>query len=191
MLKSPDRRTPRGMRDAAILELLYATGLRASELVSVRVSSVDLDSGLLHVTQGRGQDRWVPIPSDALMVLRGYVLHGRKAILAERRRECEKLFLPSQQEGKTLTPDRVSHIVSAAAGSAGIEKAVFPSSLRRSLMVHLFEHGVDIEVIQALHRSTSDCAAKNMFRNARGVWPATKRRPRRRPTRALPAPREC
>ncbi len=143
LLAAPDRSSPIGVRDRAILETLYATGMRASELLALNVDDVDLEKRT--VTCGKEvRRRRVPLSPAAVAALRAYLEQGRPALLRE---PCQKaLFLNSRGQRMTRQGlwSRIRHHVQ----KAGIEKAVGPQTLRNSFAVHMLQAGVDLAVVQ-------------------------------------------
>jgi integrase/recombinase XerD len=146
LLAAPDRRRPRGARDAAMLETLYATGLRASELVKVRLRDVNFDAGYL-MTAGKGRkERLVPIGETALASLRSYVEGARAAFLGPR--ALDALFLT--HHGRAMTRQGFWKLLGRYAVAAGIRKRISPHKLRHSFATHLVERGADLRAVQAM-----------------------------------------
>ncbi|UCF66507.1 MAG: site-specific tyrosine recombinase XerD [Acidobacteriota bacterium] len=152
LLDSPDRRTARGQRDLAMLELLYATGMRVSELVSLRLGQLDLRRGLVRVV-GKGQrERVTPVGRRALEVLREYIESGR-----QRLRPAGDVLFPGTR-GRPLTRQGFWSNLRRLARSAGIPAdRVSPHVVRHSFATHLVEHGADLRTVQTLlgHRDVS------------------------------------
>jgi integrase/recombinase XerD len=145
LLAAPDRSTTLGLRDAAMLELLYATGLRVSELCRLRSDSVNLQAGFLS-TMGKGRkQRLVPIGEAALDMLREYL--GRARPRLDKRRSST-LFL--SRLGGPLTRQAFWKIIAACARAAGIAKTVSPHTLRHSFATHLVQRGADLRAVQAM-----------------------------------------
>lgn len=151
LLAAPDRASPRGLRDAAMLELLYATGLRVSELVKLRLADISFDAGYL-TTMGKGKkERLVPVGAAALQALRDYVERGRRAFLRAgpgSARVADTLFL--SRLGRAMTRQGFWKLLGAYARAAGIRKAISPHKLRHSFATHLVERGADLRAVQAM-----------------------------------------
>jgi integrase/recombinase XerD len=149
LLAAPDRRQPRGARDAAMLETLYATGLRVSELVRLRLPDVNFQAGYL-VAFGKGRkERLVPLGEAALGVLRAYVEEARPRFVRPRSgRAAEALFL--SRLGGPMTRQAFWKLIGRYASAAGIRKALSPHKLRHSFATHLVERGADLRAVQAM-----------------------------------------
>jgi integrase/recombinase XerD len=146
--------TPRGLRDRSMLELMYATGLRVSELVSLRADQVNLRQGVLRVTGKGGKERLVPIGAEALHWLVRYVGESRPLLLKGAR--VDALFVTARREG--MTRQMFWTLVKKHALSAGIaSKRISPHVLRHSFATHLLNHGADLRALQMLlgHSSLS------------------------------------
>ncbi len=146
LLATPDRATPRGARDAAMLETLYATGLRVSELVRLRLADVNFDAGyLMAFGKGRKQ-RLVPIGEVALAGLRAYVETARPLLAVGR--ASPVLFLA--RHGRSMTRQSFWKLLGRYAIAAGIRKRISPHKLRHSFATHLVERGADLRAVQAM-----------------------------------------
>jgi integrase/recombinase XerD len=146
LLVAPDRRTHRGLRDAAMLETLYATGLRVSELVRLRLRDVNFDAGyLLALGKGRKQ-RLVPVGEVAITGIRTYVETGRAVFTNGR--ALDTLFLT--HHGRAMTRQGFWKLVGRYAAAAGIRKRISPHKLRHSFATHLVERGADLRAVQAM-----------------------------------------
>ena len=145
---------PLGARDRAMLEMLYGSGLRVSELVNLRPEHVDWEEGFLRVTGKGSKTRYVPLGGVAARALRSYLEHARPRLLRNGRR-ADVLFLSIR--GERLTRDRIRQIIKERASSAGISENVYPHILRHSFATHLLENGADLRVIQDMlgHASLS------------------------------------
>ncbi|MBS7457788.1 site-specific tyrosine recombinase XerD [Coralloluteibacterium stylophorae] len=159
LLQAPDPATPAGVRDRAMLELMYATGLRVSELVALPVTGVNLRQGALRVTGKGSKDRLLPMGEDAQDWLQRYLGGARPQLLAAggtRGASSEWLFVDAR--GAALTRQRFWQLVKAAAVVAGIDpKRISPHGLRHSFATHLLNHGADLRALQMLlgHASLS------------------------------------
>ncbi len=156
LLGAYDTSTPEGERDRALTELLYATGLRVSELVGLTTSSVDLDGGVLFCTGKGSKQRRVPVGRSALEWLRRYEA-ARRALLAGR--ESQRLFVGYL--GRPLTRQNVWAMLKAAAFKAEV-RGVTPHVLRHSFATHLLEHGADTRSVQAM-LGHSDLATTQIY----------------------------
>jgi integrase/recombinase XerD len=146
LLSTPDRATPRGARDRAMLETLYATGLRVSELVRLRLADINFDAGyLMAFGKGRKQ-RLVPIGEVALAGLRAYVETARATLAAGR--ASPALFLA--RHGRSMTRQSFWKLLGRYAIAAGIHKRISPHKLRHSFATHLVERGADLRAVQAM-----------------------------------------
>ena len=147
LLDQPDTKTPGGLRDRALLELLYATGMRVSELVTLRVGDVNLDRGLLTCLGKGAKERMVPVGGPATAWTRRYLATARPALL--KRRESVHLFL-NARGGPALSRVGFWKIVKKYGRQAGLRRELSPHTLRHSFATHLLERGADLRVIQTL-----------------------------------------
>jgi integrase/recombinase XerD len=146
LLAQPDSSTPKGKRDRAMLELLYATGLRVSELTGLKVLNINLESGYVR-TLGKGsKERLVPVGGKAIEAVRTYLLDGRFQLL--RGVNIPYLFLNFR--GRPLTRQGFWKIIKNYGKAAGIKKAITPHSLRHSFASHLLEAGADLRSVQVM-----------------------------------------
>lgn len=136
---------PYGCRDRAMLEMLYGSGLRVSELVNLRPDQVDWDEGYLRITGKGNKTRIVPLGGVAAKALRCYLAHARPKLLREGRR-ATVLFLSNR--GLALSRDRILQIIKKRAKEAGLPENVYPHIMRHSFATHLLENGADLRVIQ-------------------------------------------
>ena len=146
LLAATDITLPLGLRDHAMLELLYASGLRASELVGARLENLDLDGRTIRVTGKGNKTRIVPIGSKACEAITGYLEKERPRLVSKR--TGSHVFLT--HHGKGMTPSRLWQIVKATAQRAGIDTRVYPHLLRHSFATHLLGGGADLRIIQEL-----------------------------------------
>ena len=146
LLCQPDSSTERGMRDRAMLELLYATGLRVSELVNLKMNNVNLEAGYVRTVGKGSKERMVPMGGKALEALREYLDHGRAGFL--KKRSSSHLFLGPR--GKPLTRQGFWKIIKRYGLSAGIRKSITPHALRHSFASHLLERGADLRSVQIM-----------------------------------------
>ena len=147
LLQAPDERTSLGLRDRAMLETLYATGLRVSELISLALLDVSLTEGVVRITQGKGgKDRLVPLGAEALHWLDLYMQTSRPDLLGQRRSDA--LFITSR--AAAMTRQSFWLIVKKYAALADIHVPLSPHVLRHAFATHLLNHGADLRVVQML-----------------------------------------
>lgn len=146
LIESPDPDAPLHWRDRAMLEVLYASGLRASELTALRLGDVDLDEGVLLVRGKGARERIAPLGGPASRVLRRYLEQVRPTL--ERGRGEGRVFLTVR--GRPLSRQTVWTVVQTAAQAAGIERAISPHTLRHTFATHLLEGGADLVAVQEL-----------------------------------------
>ncbi len=138
---------PYGTRDRAIMEMLYGSGLRVSELVGLRFEHLDEDEKILRVTGKGNKTRYVPLGSSALKSLKYYQQYARPKLLPKMG-DSPYVFLSNR--GKPLTRERIGQILKQRALDAGLSEKVFPHLMRHSFATHLLENGADLRVIQDL-----------------------------------------
>lgn len=147
LLSQPERgRGPGAVRDRAMLELLYASGLRVSELVTLPVSAIDLRVGVARVRGKGGKERIVPVGERALDALRAYLGSSRAEILGAR--QSRDLFVTPR--GARMTRQGFWKLLGRYARAAGIARRVTPHTLRHSFATHLLERGADLRAVQAM-----------------------------------------
>ncbi len=146
LLQAPDIHTPLGKRDAALLELLYATGLRASELVSLTLTDVNTVDGYLKVRGKGGKERLSPIGEIASVQLDDYLRNGRPTIV--KGRQASHIFVNRTAHG--LTRQGLWKVVKKYVLQIGITKAISPHTLRHSFATHMLEGGADLRSLQHL-----------------------------------------
>jgi len=146
LLAAPDCAMPRGLRDRAMLEVLYATGLRVSELVELKASGLDLNTGVVRVLGKGSKERLVPLGEEAVEWLARYLGSGRPDLLAGR--SSEHVFVTSRGEG--MTRQAFWHALKKHAALALPGKALSPHTLRHAFATHLLNHGADLRVVQLL-----------------------------------------
>jgi integrase/recombinase XerD len=146
LLAAPDVETPRGLRDKAMLEALYASGLRVSELVSVAVAQVSQDMGVVRIVGKGSKERLVPLGEEALAWIRRYVAQARPEILDGKRTDA--LFVTAR--GESMTRQAFWHLIRRYAAKAGLSKQISPHTLRHAFATHLLNHGADLRVVQLL-----------------------------------------
>jgi integrase/recombinase XerD len=146
LLEAPDTSTFVGLRDRAILEVLYGAGLRISELVGLDVDDVDLEEGFVRVLGKGGKEREVPLGAFGRDAVTAYLERTRPAFASKASRAA--LFL--NQRGGRLTRQSCSRLLAASVDAAGIERRVTLHTLRHSFATHLLEGGADVRVVQEL-----------------------------------------
>lgn len=146
LLDQPDTSTPIGLRDKAMLEVLYATGLRVSELVCLRLSEINLERGFLAVIGKGSKERAVPMGESAISAVGKYISNARQILLNGR--ESDVLFISSQRRG--ITRQMFWRRIKFYTVTAGIGKSISPHTLRHSFATHLLDNGADLRAVQAM-----------------------------------------
>ena len=146
LLEAPDIEDPVHFRDKAMLEVLYATGLRVTELVTLTLPQVNLQQGLVRVTGKGNKDRLVPLGEQAVFWLQEYLAKGRLLLLNQL--DSDVLF-PSKR-GRQMTRQTFWHRIKLHATTAGIGTELSPHTLRHAFATHLLNHGADLRVVQLL-----------------------------------------
>jgi integrase/recombinase XerD len=147
LLDAPETSTPRGLRDKALLEVLYASGMRVSELVAVRPGDLNLDEGYLTCIGKGDKQRIVPVGQNAADWLKRYVRDGRPVLL--RKRTSPWLFV-NARDGGPLSRVGFWKVLKAYGAQAGIARELSPHVLRHSFATHLLERGADLRAIQVM-----------------------------------------
>lgn len=145
LLAAPDIATPIGLRDKAMLELLYGCGLRVTELVSLTSPQVNLRQGTVRLMGKGSRERLLPLGEEAQYWIERYQREARSALAAP---GCPNLFASSQ--GQQMTRQTFWHRIKAYAVMAGIQKSLSPHKLRHAFATHLLNHGADLRVVQML-----------------------------------------
>lgn len=146
LLKAPDLSEPIGQRDRAMLEVLYACGLRVTELISLTLDQVNLRQGVLRVVGKGNKERLVPMGEEAVVWVERYLRDGRQELLGGRPSD---VVFPSQR-GEQMTRQTFWHRIKHQAQVAGIAKSLSPHTLRHAFATHLLNHGADLRVVQML-----------------------------------------
>ena len=146
LLATIDLSKPEGHRNVAMIELLYGSGLRVSELVNVRLSKINWDMELIRITGKGDKERLVPMGTSSLRALANYLPQRTAAMPAKGQED----FLFLNRRGKQLSRVMVFLIIKEAAQNAGINKQVSPHSFRHSFATHLVENGADLRIVQEL-----------------------------------------
>lgn len=159
LLAQPSQETPKGIRDKAMLELLYATGIRVSELIHLTWPDVNLPMGYI-TCRDREKERVIPFGSVARRALQHYLADARKVFVGDG--ETEVLF--TNCSGKPMSRQGFWKILKGYAASAGIEKDITPHTLRHSFAAHLIQNGADVRSVQEM-MGHSDISTTQMYVN--------------------------
>jgi len=153
LLNAPNTNTAQGLRDQAMLETLYASGLRVSELIGLQLSQLNLTDGLVRVVGKGNKERLVPLGEQAILSLQQYLAEARPELL--RQRQSDAVFVSNR--GRAMVRQTFWHLIKRYVVSAGINKVVSPHTLRHAFATHLLNHGADLRVLQMLlgHSSLS------------------------------------
>ncbi len=146
LLQQPDPETPLGLRDKAMLELLYGTGLRVSELLHLKLEDVRFDMGYLRSLGKGSKERLVPVGRSALAAVQAYWRSGRPKLLKQK--SCPYLFV--NQRGSRLSRVGFWKILAAYGRKAGLRSGLSPHKLRHSFATHLLERGADLRSVQMM-----------------------------------------
>lgn len=146
LIESPDLTSAQGLRDRAIIEILYGSGLRVSELCALTLQSIDTDQGFLRIFGKGSKERIVPMGGQALSALKNYLLEGRPKIV--KRKTGSELFI--SQLGKAISRKTVWLMLKNYAATLGLEAIVKPHLLRHSFATHLLQNGADLRAIQEM-----------------------------------------
>jgi len=146
LLSAPNVQTALGLRDRTMLEVLYATGLRVSELVGLSVPQVGQDMGVVRVMGKGSKERLVPLGEEALDWIRRYLAQGRPELLAGRLSDA--LFVTHR--GEAMTRQMFWYLIKKHAREGGLHKPLSPHTLRHAFATHLLNHGADLRVVQML-----------------------------------------
>lgn len=157
LLAQPDDETPKGMRDKAMLELLYATGIRVTELITLKISDVNLQTGFIVCYDG-SKERRVPFGQQAMVALLKYLHMGRKC-LAEGN-DCPEIFVNCN--GKAMSRQGFWKLIKYYAAKAGIQTEITPHTFRHSFAAHLVENGADLKSVQEM-MGHSDISTTQMY----------------------------
>lgn len=146
LLNAPDVKLPLGLRDRAMLEVLYASGLRVSELISLDIAQISLSMGIVRVTGKGGKERLTPLGEEALEWVSRYITEIRSRLLDGKLSNA--LFVTSR--GSAMTRQAFWYLIKRYARHAGIVKPLSPHTLRHAFATHLLNHGADLRVVQLL-----------------------------------------
>ena len=153
LLDAPDTSKAHGLRDQAMLETLYASGLRVSELIGLQLSQLNLNDGLVRVVGKGNKERLVPLGENAILSVQQYMTTARPELLKQR--QSDAVFVSNR--GQAMTRQTFWHLIKRYVVRAGINKEVSPHTLRHAFATHLLNHGADLRVLQMLlgHSSLS------------------------------------
>ena len=146
LLAAPDVDDPLGLRDRTMLETLYASGLRVSELVTLRVAQVSQDMGVVRIIGKGSKERLVPLGEEALGWIKRYLKEARPRILDKR--SADAMFVT--RRGSAMARQSFWHLIKRYAAVAGLNTAISPHTLRHAFATHLLNHGADLRVVQLL-----------------------------------------
>jgi integrase/recombinase XerD len=146
LLGAPTVEDPLGHRDRCMLEVLYATGLRVSELVNLRLGQVNMNQGVLRIVGKGDRERLIPLGEEAQRWLLKFFESARLEILLDRQTD----YLFPTRRGERMTRQAFWHIIKRYAQKAGVQKALSPHTLRHAFATHLLNHGADLRVVQML-----------------------------------------
>ncbi|MGH8687414.1 MAG: site-specific tyrosine recombinase XerD [Burkholderiales bacterium] len=146
LLAAPDAAMPRGLRDRAMLEVLYASGLRVSELVALKTFEASLDAGVVRILGKGNKERLVPLGEEAVSWVQRYLREARPALL--KRRSSDALFVT--ERGAGMTRQAFWHLLKRYGHAAIPGKSLSPHVLRHAFATHLINHGADLRVVQML-----------------------------------------
>ena len=146
LLSAPKVSDPLGHRDRCMLEVLYATGVRVSELINLKLSQINLNQGVLRIVGKGGRERLIPLGDEAQDWIREFNEGARSEILLERQTE----YLFPTRRGDRMTRQAFWHIIKRYAKKAGIEKKMSPHTVRHAFATHLLNNGADLRVVQLL-----------------------------------------
>jgi integrase/recombinase XerD len=146
LLNAPLVTDPLGHRDRTMLEVLYATGLRVSELVNLRHNQVNMNQGVLRIVGKGNRERLIPLGEESVRWLQQFAQGPRAEILLERQTD----FLFPTRRGDKMTRQAFWHIIKRYARKAGVDKDLSPHTLRHAFATHLLNHGADLRVVQML-----------------------------------------
>ncbi|MDH5485202.1 MAG: site-specific tyrosine recombinase XerD [Gammaproteobacteria bacterium] len=148
LINAADVEAALGLRDRAMLELLYATGLRVSELVGLQLGELSMDPGVVRVTGKGGKERLVPLGEEALSWLQRYLRQGRPELMA-RKLPCNDVFITNR--GRAMSRQAFWYLIKRYGLKVGIDtNSLSPHTLRHAFATHLLNHGADLRVVQML-----------------------------------------
>lgn len=146
LLAAPNVAEPLGHRDRAMLEVLYATGVRVSELINLKMSQINLNQGVLRIVGKGDRERLIPLGDEAQDWIREFIEGARSEILLERQTD----YLFPTRRGDRMTRQAFWHIIKRYAKKAGVNKKLSPHTVRHAFATHLLNNGADLRVVQLL-----------------------------------------
>ncbi|WP_415774192.1 site-specific tyrosine recombinase XerD [Paraburkholderia sp. J7] len=146
LLGAPDVETPLGLRDRTMLELMYASGLRVTELVTLKTVEVGMNEGVVRVLGKGSKERLIPFGEEAHAWIERYLREARPVLLGAR--TTDALFVTARAEG--MTRQQFWHIIKRHAAAAGVHAPLSPHTMRHAFATHLLNHGADLRVVQLL-----------------------------------------
>ncbi|MDO9105505.1 MAG: site-specific tyrosine recombinase XerD [Methylovulum sp.] len=164
LLAAPEVSHVLGFRDKTMLEMLYATGLRVSELVNLKFEQISFRQGVVRITGKGNKERLVPVGEEAMSWLENYMGQARKTLLGER--QCDYLFVTNR--ASNMTRQAFWHIIKRYAKKAEIDKELSPHTLRHAFATHLLNHGADLRVVQLL-LGHSDLSTTQIYTHVAGA----------------------
>ena len=159
LLRQPKGNTAKGIRDKAMLELLYATGIRVSELIGLKVNDINLKLGYLNCSSG-GRERVIPFGTTAKQAVENYIAKSRAQLLGEGKSD----FLFLNCSGKSMSRQGFWKVLKGYAASAGIHQDITPHTLRHSFAAHLVQNGADLKSVQEM-MGHSDISTTQIYMN--------------------------
>ena len=159
LLRQPKGNTAKGIRDKAMLELLYATGIRVSELIGLKVNDINLKLGYLNCSSG-GRERVIPFGTTAKQAVENYMAKSRAQLLGEGKSD----FLFLNCSGKSMSRQGFWKVLKGYAASAGIHQDITPHTLRHSFAAHLVQNGADLKSVQEM-MGHSDLSTTQIYMN--------------------------
>lgn len=159
LLRQPKGNTAKGIRDKAMLELLYATGIRVSELIGLKVNDINLKLGYLNCSSG-GRERVIPFGTTARQAVENYIAKSRAQLLGEGKSD----FLFLNCSGKSMSRQGFWKVLKGYAASAGIHQDITPHTLRHSFAAHLVQNGADLKSVQEM-MGHSDISTTQIYMN--------------------------
>lgn len=159
LLEQPGKENPKEIRDKAMLELLYATGIRVSELIGLKVNDINLKLGYLTCSSG-GRERVIPFGTTAKQAVENYMVKSREQLLGEGKSD----FLFLNCSGKSMSRQGFWKVLKGYAASAGIQQDITPHTLRHSFAAHLVQNGADLKSVQEM-MGHSDISTTQIYMN--------------------------
>lgn len=148
LLDLPDLSKPEGLRDRALMELIYGAGLRVSEAIGLRMAEIDLMEGAVRITGKRGKTRWVPLPAETATWVKRYSESARGLLAARGKMGTDVLIVSDR--GRAMARQTVDARIAGYARKAGIDHRISPHTLRHTYAVHLLQGGADLRTVQEL-----------------------------------------